>query len=202
MPKALILRTCDKDMKSHGGFQWPESGWAEAPDWQPTKECGNGLHGLLWGEGDASLLAHGDPTSKWMVAEIDTEEMIDLEEKVKVRRANVVHVGTKVSAITYICANGGQGRAVAFGTATAGDSGTATAGYRGTATAGDRGTATAGDSGTATAGEDGVISVLWWDSSAQKYRRAVGVIGEGDLKPGVPYRLDSKGQWLEANKTD
>ena len=183
---ALMLRTCDKNLRSHGGFQWPESGWAEAPDWEPTQECGNGLHGLLWGEGDASLLAHEDLTSRWMVAEIDTDEMVDLTGKVKVRRANVVHVGTKESSTAYLYANGGQGRSVVFGTATAGDGGTATAGY----------------SGTATAGEDGVISVLWWDSSAQKYRRAVGVIGEGDLKPGVPYRLDSKGQWLEANKTD
>ncbi len=182
---ALMLRTCDKNLRSHGGFQWPESGWTEAPDWEPTQKCGNGLHGLLWGEGDASLLAHQDPTSKWIIAEIDTDEMVDLEGKVKVRRANVVHVGTKESSTAYLYANGGQGRSIVFGTATAGHSGTATAGYR----------------GTATAGEDGVISVLWWDSSAKKYRRAVGVIGENGLKPGVPYRLDDKGQWVEVTKS-
>ena len=29
---ALVLRTCDKNLQSRGGFQWPESGRVEAPD--------------------------------------------------------------------------------------------------------------------------------------------------------------------------
>jgi hypothetical protein len=88
-----------------------------------------------------------------------------------------------------------------MGTATAGDRGTATAGYGGTATAGYMGTATAGDMGTATAGNGGVISVEWWDGSAQRYRRAIGVIGEGGLEPNTPYRLNG-GKWerVEADK--
>lgn len=27
------LRTCNPDGTSHGGFEWPEAGWVEAPDW-------------------------------------------------------------------------------------------------------------------------------------------------------------------------
>jgi hypothetical protein len=50
--RALILRTCDKDMRSHGGFQWPRSGPVAAPDWRPVAECGGGLHGFLRGEGE------------------------------------------------------------------------------------------------------------------------------------------------------
>ena len=51
--KVLILRSTGPDRKSHGGFQWPESGYVEAPDWDPdpSVSCGNGLHGLLWGQG-------------------------------------------------------------------------------------------------------------------------------------------------------
>ena len=50
MTKHLILRTCDANMQSHGGFQWPRSGPVAAPDWNPAPECGNGLHGFLRGE--------------------------------------------------------------------------------------------------------------------------------------------------------
>lgn len=53
---AYVLRTCSADMTSHGDFRWPKRGRVEAPDWKPTAECGNGLHGLLWGESDGTLL--------------------------------------------------------------------------------------------------------------------------------------------------
>lgn len=51
---ALVLRVCNADMTSHGGFRWPADGYVEAYDWKPKAECGNGLHGWLWGEGDVS----------------------------------------------------------------------------------------------------------------------------------------------------
>ena len=44
---ALVLRTCAADLTSYGGFQWPESGVAEAPDWNTHAAYGNGLHELL-----------------------------------------------------------------------------------------------------------------------------------------------------------
>ena len=37
--KVLILRSTGPDRKSHGGFQWPESGYVEAPDWDPIRAC-------------------------------------------------------------------------------------------------------------------------------------------------------------------
>ena len=51
----LVLRTCAADMTSYGGFKWPKSGPVKCDDWKPRAECGNGLHGLLWGVGDGSL---------------------------------------------------------------------------------------------------------------------------------------------------
>lgn len=54
--RAYMLRTCAADMTAHGGFVWPKEGEVCAPDWRPDARCGNGLHGLLWGEGDGSLL--------------------------------------------------------------------------------------------------------------------------------------------------
>ena len=76
------------------------------------------------------------------------------------------------------------------GTATAGYAGTATAGARGTATAGARGTATAGDDGTATAGDDGEIRIRYYDPKHNRYRTAVGYIGEDGLEPNTAYILD------------
>jgi hypothetical protein len=153
----LVLRTCDKDMQAHGGFVWPKKGLVAAPDWKPRAECGNGLHGFLWGEGDGSL-ASWDESAKWLVVEVEEASIVQLSGKVKFPRGVVVHCGDRLSATTYIAEHGASGRAIVGGTATAGARGTATAGYAGTATAGDSGTATAGYAGTATAGDSGTAT--------------------------------------------
>ena len=111
MDRVLVLRTCDENMRSFGGFQWPESGNVSAPDWDPKPECGNGLHGLLWGEGDGSLL-YGRAASKWLVCSVDPERIVDLDGKVKFPECEVVHAGDMASATTYIYENGGQDRAI------------------------------------------------------------------------------------------
>ena len=81
-------------------------------------------------------------------------------------------------------------------TATAGDYGTATAGHYGTATARAGGTATAGYMGTATAGDCGCICILFW--SGTMYKRRCAEVGDGGLKPNTPYRLNGKGEFVEA----
>jgi hypothetical protein len=245
----LILRTCNEDLTSHGGFKWKKTGLVKCLDWKQVKECGNGLHGLLWGEGDGSLLNWREG-AKWLIVEADQAEVIDLGGKVKFPKCNVLFCGDRIKATEFLILRapgkkvvgavvsagcrgtatagyggtatagyggtatagyggtataGDRGTATAGdrGTATAGDRGTATAGYRGTATAGDRGTATAGDRGTATAGDRGTatagdrgtatagyrgtISILWWDSIKEKYRVAIGEVGENGIKPKTPY---------------
>jgi hypothetical protein len=167
--RALVLRTCDENLRSHGGFQWPKSGPVECPDWSPEVKCGNGLHGLLWGEGDGSLLSFDDGT-KWMVVEIDPVSAVELSGKIKFPRGVVVFVGDRNSAPAFLQSHGGQGRSIVSGTATAGYSGTATAGYRGTATAGYSGTATAGYSGTATAGDRGTATAGESGTATAGYR--------------------------------
>ena len=151
---ALILRTCDADMTSHGGFRWPESGPVECPDWDPRPECGHGLHGLLWGAGGGSLL-NWKPDAKWIVAEVDASQVVDLVGKVKCPRARVIYAGDRGTATELIARHAPSGTVIIGHTATAGDRGTASVGYRGAATAGDCGTATAGDCGAASAGYGG-----------------------------------------------
>ena len=186
---AYILRCCDKDLRSHGGFQWPGQGLVEASNWNPKAECGQGLHGWLWGEGDvsASGSTHEDPESIWIVARVMKSEIVELGGKVKFPRAWVEFVGTREAAVDRMCELAGSGRAIIYSTSTAGDLGTATAGYAGTATAGIRGTATAGDRGTATAGYAGLVAIRWWDEKSSRYRLAVGHVGEDGIEPDVAY---------------
>ena len=181
--KAYILRTCNVDMSSRGGFVWPREGVVECPDWKPTEECGNGLHGALWGEGDGSLL-DWSANAVWVVAGI--EEWIDLNGKVKFPRADVVFAGPRDEAVAEIIKRGAKG-AVIGGTATAGDEGTATAGYEGTATAGYEGTATAGDGGT--------LCLSYWGD--KRRRIVIAYVGEDGVKPNTAYRLRD-GKLVEA----
>ena len=148
----LVLRTCGPKMESYGGFIWPEAGTVRAPDWSPVASCGSGLHGLLWGEGDGSLM-DWKPEAKWLVCRVAKDSIIDLGGKVKFPSCEVIFCGDRFAAVAYISANGAAGRAVVSGIATAGDRGTATAGDRGTATAGYMGTATAGIRGHRNGGQ-------------------------------------------------
>ena len=177
MSKVLVLRTCRSDMSSNNGFAWPAVGEvAAAPDFLATNECGFGLHGWLYGQGDYSSSNYLDNTALWLVVEVELESIIMLGGKCKFPKGIVRFIGDKKSATDYLRANEPNSHSVAvigatievgdnqsaivgaLGTATAGRYGTATAGDYGTATAGDYGTATAGRSGTATAGRSGTAT--------------------------------------------
>jgi hypothetical protein len=155
----LYLRTVDANHQSHGGFQWPRELGAivTAPDWQPTTECGNGLHGLPWGQGDMSLL-DPSPTAVAQVVRYDGPDAVDLGGKHKFPSCTLIYVGTLSSAAEVLAREAPAGLAIPCLHVMAGDYGIATAGHDGTATAGDYGTATAGDYGTATAGDDGTAT--------------------------------------------
>ena len=200
----LVLRTCDAKMKSHKGFKWPTSGPVEAPDWKPTVACGNGLHGWLWGEGDGSL-GNWAGDAKWLVVEVAESDIIDLAGKAKFPRGVVVHCGDRLSATEFVRQHGGIGRAIIGGTSTSGyrgtstsgDYGTSTSGNYGTSTSGDGGTSTSGDGGTSTSGyygtstsgDRGTLCIRYWDEKAQRYRLAVGYVGEDGIKPNTKYRF-------------
>ena len=173
--RAYCLRTCAADMTSHGSFVWPTSGPVECPDWHPRAECGNGLHGLLWGAGDGSLLNWSD-NAKWLVVGVDEWVEID-SDKVKFPRAEVVFCGDRKAAVEFIIAKGADPAKCVGGTASAGNYGTASAGYRGTASAGNYGTASAGDGGTASACDGGTASACDYGTASAGYR---GTASAGD----------------------
>ncbi|CUI03910.1 Similarity [Janthinobacterium sp. CG23_2] len=101
MATRLVLRTSDKDGRAYGGFQWPESGLVECPDWQPTEECGAGLHGILWPEGDWSDIKDYDE-ARWQVVEVDSSTLVQLDGKVKFPRGTVVYSGCMAVALNMV----------------------------------------------------------------------------------------------------
>jgi len=162
----FLLKTVRPDGAAWGGFRWTLDEGAEviAPDWDPTPVCGGGLHGLLNGAGDGSLI-NWSTDAVWIVAEIpDDETVVDVDGKVKVRRCIVRHVGDKTSAPEFLAAHGHTEGVVG-------------------------GTATAGERGTATAGDDGTIILAWWDHDLGRRRWVVGEVGIDGIVADTPYRV-------------
>ena len=202
----LVTRYVRADMTAYGGFRWPESGPVEATDWKATKQCGNGLHGWLYGQGDHACTDKWQTEgARWLVVEVDSDSIIELGGKVKFPACVVRFVGDAKSATDYLLEHEPRSRDVAvIGACRAEkqDGARVSVGALGTATAGYSGTATAGDRGTATAGLYGVISILYYDNRADAYRRKAGEIDGEKLKPGVAYRLDDKNEFTPAKSGD
>jgi hypothetical protein len=157
----FMLRTCDAKLQGHGGFQWPKLGGVSAPDWKKSAHCGNGLHGLLWGEGGIGYLST-EADAVWMVCAVWIEDVVDIGgDKIKAPRAWVVFCGARDKAVAELQRLGaakpcfGTSTSGDGGTSTSGDGGTSTSGYGGTSTSGYGGTSTSGDGGTSTSGHGG-----------------------------------------------
>jgi hypothetical protein len=135
----------------------------------PTPDCGNGLHGLHMGNGDGVFLDWSEDAI-WMVVASDSH--IDLGGKSKFPSAMVVCVGDRKKATDFLIDAGCpiDKMVGAF----------VTSGYRGTSTSGERGT----------------LVIKYWDGD--RYRLAVGYVGENGIKPNTPYRVDHKGNFYEA----
>lgn len=90
----LILRSVDQNMQAYGGFTWPRQGKVEAPDWSSEPVAGGGLHGLLWGQGDQSLMANPeDKDAIFLVCSVDKKKIVDIGNKVKFPAAEVIFNG-------------------------------------------------------------------------------------------------------------
>ncbi|WP_320910258.1 hypothetical protein [Citrobacter farmeri] len=176
--KVLVLRTCAADMSAYGGFIWPKSGFVEAHDWNPKAECGNGLHGLLWGQGSSGYLSVAEDAN-WMVCEVEKDKIVDLEDKVKFPSCEVVFCGEKEGAINYLMENGGRGYAIVYSTLTGGDRSTLTGGY----------------GSTLTGGENATLIVKLWNG--KRYKMHIAYVGEDGIKEGVKYLLNDDNEFVE-----
>ena len=181
MATDYVLRVVRGDMTSRGGFRWPMPdedlghgpGVVVAPDWDPAPVCGGGLHGWLRGEGDptiASCIDVDDPSARWLVVEVEWEEVVSLfGEKVKFPSGRVVFVDGRAEAVQHLASIGAAGdrcnwrvmEGASNSTQTAGDRSTQTAGWHSTQTAGGHSTQTAGDRSTQTAGDRSTQTAGW-----------------------------------------
>ena len=198
---ALVLRTCAADMTSHGGFVWPGVGeTAVAPVWNAVAECGNGLHGWLYGAGDHSASdSIGSSDAKWLIVEVKSACIVQLEGKCKFPRALVRFVGSRKSATDYLLAHEPQARGLAVigAVLTVGDNEAGQVGACGQVSGGDRATVSGGDRATVSGGEGAELLVRIWDDKYGRFRTKVGAVGEAGIKPNVVYRLNAAGEFVE-----
>jgi hypothetical protein len=165
--EALVLRSCRSDMTSYGGFKWPRRGKVEASDWEETRECGNGLHGLLWGDGSDYLVTGNGDDANYLVCKVKESDCVDINGKVKFPKATVVFVGSLDDAVAFIQKYAPEDAIINWGiravgrgkTVVVGREGVASAGSGGRAAAKGRGVVAVGSSGTAVTGRFGVAAV-------------------------------------------
>jgi len=218
MKYEYIIRTVENDYTSYNNFQWPKSGQVKAKDWQPTLECGNGLHGLRIGQQSPGVW-YGDGIV--LLLQVPASTIIDLEDnsKCKFPECKIVMSGNMNEITNYLYKKninieglyrrtqisnksekwiGGDYSALTagyFSTLTAGYGSTLTAGYGSTLTAGKGSTLTADVCSTLTAGSDSALICRYWD--VNKYRFATAYVGENDIKPNQAYKVNYKGEFYE-----
>lgn len=224
MKTSLVLRTSNADGTSHNGFQWPASGPVECPDWNPTAQCGNGLHGLVWGEGDWSLL-NSTHDALWQVVEVDTESIVHIDkQKVKFPRGLVVYSGGMAEAITMVLnheqrfketlaeiikaakkaktdSSGNSSTSASSGdsstSASSGDYSTSASSGNSSKSAAKGENTIAMASGidcTVQAGENGCFASAYYDDKTKRNRILVAHVGEKGIKADTPYRIVD-GKW-------
>jgi hypothetical protein len=211
MSKVLVLRTSDKDGKAHGGFQWPSSGPVECSDWNSKAECGNGLHGILWPEGDWSDIKNYDEPL-WQVVEVEESTLVKIGGKVKFPRGEVIYSGDFAVALNMVAkawlaqipksyANAGDDplttdkRDARIGSS--GDSariGSSGDSARIDSTGKNAVIACAGSVTKFRASENGCIAAPWHDGN--RIRFAVGYVGE-NIKADTWYSISEQGEFVE-----
>ncbi len=195
---ALVLRTCKKDLTSRNGFQWADvGGVTTAPDWVANNECGNGLHGWLYGGGDHSCSNYLGAESVWMVLEVRLSEIVMLGGKCKFPQAKTVFAGDRKSAADYLLAHEPRsanveiiGRIAEVGDQQCligGALSTLTGGDRSTLTGGYGSTLTGGNDSTLTGGDDSELRIRHYDG--QRMRTVIAYVGENGIKANTAYVL-------------
>ena len=225
---SLVLRNCNPNGSSSYGFVWnTEIGAVNtAPDFKPTQECGNGLHGWENGIGDTTVSDYNE-SPLWLV--LDVPSLIQLDGKVKFETCTVVFKGTKAECAKYLYDQGIRGAIIGLTgdyseggdlsalstsennrTQTAGHESSQKAGHESTQTAGNYSTQTAGyysniscyNSCKVTAGLGSTVTHRWYDG---QYRVAMFLITEKEAdktyfyENGKQHFLNKKGEWKQNN---
>ena len=199
----LFLRTNQFNRRGNHNratsFIWPESGLVEAPDWQPTQECGFGLHGVLWGSG-------GDvwaTDTLWCVFAAPMDIAIECEggDKHKVPYGFVVYHGTQQGASDFMARYEPNGTRRNYAVTNQGDRSTATQGYGSIANQGYGSTATQGYGSTANQGY-GSIATQGYDSTANQGYGSIATQGYDSIATQGYDSTANQGYGSTANQGD
>ena len=102
--KVLALKILYANGQSyHNKFQYPGVGHTvSAPDWMPSEDCGQGLHGYLWGHGDITVSLY-NPGELLLYQVHEVGEYISLTGKIKYPSALVVEeFDSIIDALNFI----------------------------------------------------------------------------------------------------
>jgi hypothetical protein len=127
----LVLRDCGPNGESKNGMIWPERGVVTCHDWMDNDLCGNGFHGLPWGEGGDYRRNNG---ASWRVVKVDTSPgnyrhgTGDMVDKCKFRTGELVYAGNVQGATDLIMEHAPPGTRCNWCTLTGGNECTLTGG--------------------------------------------------------------------------
>ena len=103
--KVLLLKRINKeDRTTYNGFKYGQVGdMAVAPDWDPTPECGGGLHAWPWGLGLGAGTKFDIINDEWLVLAADPADTVNIENtKCKFRKGKIVYSGDFAGAWAMI----------------------------------------------------------------------------------------------------
>lgn len=204
--KVLILRRCNADMTSRGGFVWPERGVVKFSDFNPIAICGGGGHGWPWGIGLGEGKDYDIIGDKWLVVAAlpgDVVGEIDGGNKCKISRGEVIYCGAFAAAWELV--NSGRHRLIAQMAyvdaaeisrlakdelASGNDSQLAASGNYSIA-------AIAANGGRVKVGKNGAFALAFFTADIG-WRFVVGKVGENGIKADTWYRVSS-GEIIECN---
>jgi hypothetical protein len=99
----IVYKAVNADLVSNHGMKYPLGETVTAPDWKPTRDCGNGLHFSATPRLARSYHGH-DSAGRFLACEVAVESMIALGDKIKAPACVVLHevdiAGKRIDAAT------------------------------------------------------------------------------------------------------
>jgi len=183
--------------ESANGFQYPELGYVEAPDFSSKAECGGGLHGFLWGKGNGSLASYSG-SEIWKVIKVpDDENLIHIDrEKVKFKGGTIVCSGTRKEATDFLRSllpPEMVDKTIIGEFLQVGDTEKASGGDYSTVSGGDRSTVSGGHNSTVSGGHNSELRIRYYDGD--RYRTTLAYVGENGIEPNQKYKLNKQFQF-------
>ena len=89
---AYLYKAVNKDWTTGRGVDYSPGSMPEAPDWQPTNACGNGLHFCDHPQRSLQYLGGSMFDAKYLKVGVRLDEMVCLGDKVKAKRVVVACV--------------------------------------------------------------------------------------------------------------